>query len=722
MAKVTSRIRQRGRMISVQIILLSCILQTIAESTIPQYYPTTLNLEALVEEEEEESLASNSLEEGKIVGGTQSEFGAYPFFVRLDDQFGNSRCAGSLVASDVVLTAAHCFNPNLSAVVGSYTSSIFVSNDDIPRNIALMVPHEMFRESTFEYDFMLLKLDRPVNTVEPVGINFDEDYPEDGADLKVIGLGATNEAGGFPVFLQEVVVQKVAHEVCAANYAVDNVALIREDVMLCAAVDGGGRDACQGDAGTTNGTSYYSLSLRKRHSNYLFSFALTSGGPLLGENGLQVGIVSFGLGCGRAAYPGVYSKVSAVQDWLETKVCDELAAVKPGWCSSEIEEREPGGPTGIPSFAPSLMPSTTTSESPTIEPSTVPSLVPSGFPSLVPSSEPTTSQPSRVPSVTPSSFPSLSPTVAPSAQPSIQPSIAPSRKPSQSPTGMPSLMPSIGPTPLPTPRPVSIFVINFTPAPSQSPTGTRAPIVPSTAFPSSEQSNLDDTALPANEVSSLPSDFPSRASVSSSPSDPSTIPTGSSKPSFSAFPSQEPSGAPQEAKVNQALASPPSACDDNLDAKFSISRGRAERDCGWLQGQPSDVQLDLCSLLPNVRDICEETCGKCSDECRDDLVVEFPIYIDESMAPEMHGCAWLKEHPKMRDQFCTPDHSAYGYCLETCNSCEEESPMEEPRNRQKVEEYLSEKMSQFQGQVRGSVRDDNVFGNRSRQRNGSRTR
>jgi hypothetical protein len=50
-----------------------------------------------------------------------------------------------------------------------------------------------------------------------------------------------------------------------------------------------------------------------------------SGGPLIATaNGVdvQVGIVSWGIGCGREAFPGVYSRVSSAYDWIRNKVCD----------------------------------------------------------------------------------------------------------------------------------------------------------------------------------------------------------------------------------------------------------------------------------------------------------------------------------------------------------------------------------------------------------------
>eukprot|EP01083_Nonionella_stella_P288019 980339_1 len=68
--------------------------------------------------------------------------------------------------------------------------------------------------------------------------------------------------------------------------------------MLCARVVGGGEDSCQGD----------------------------SGGPLVvkGANAgqdVQVGVVSWGIGCASKHFPGVYARVSRSYNWIEDEVC-----------------------------------------------------------------------------------------------------------------------------------------------------------------------------------------------------------------------------------------------------------------------------------------------------------------------------------------------------------------------------------------------------------------
>merc|ERR1711933_410987 len=74
----------------------------------------------------------------------------------------------------------------------------------------------------------------------------------------------------------------VSDEQCNKDYSSSNAPEIAAS-MICAGLPEGGKDSCQGD----------------------------SGGPFIDSaSKTLIGVVSCGIGCGRAGYPGVYTQVS----------------------------------------------------------------------------------------------------------------------------------------------------------------------------------------------------------------------------------------------------------------------------------------------------------------------------------------------------------------------------------------------------------------------------
>ena len=122
-----------------------------------------------------------------------------------------------------------------------------------------------------------------------------------------IGWGTLSEGGGFlPSNLQQVTIQTVAH-----NADTCITALSDWHVQLCAGVSDGGK-------GTSPSSTYHF---------HLFLLIDTcqgdSGGPLMmfvtsTRQWVLVGLTSTGIGCARAEYSGVYTRVAAFQDWIRS--------------------------------------------------------------------------------------------------------------------------------------------------------------------------------------------------------------------------------------------------------------------------------------------------------------------------------------------------------------------------------------------------------------------
>ncbi|KAM9350713.1 trypsin-3 [Symphorus nematophorus] len=240
-------------------------------------------------------LAVNCQEEAqeRIVGGYAPVPHSIKYIVSIQTTERQHFCGGSLINKYWVLTAAHCdVGVNrMMIVAGDYSLTIYEGTEQeiLPQ---LLVPHPEYNSTTNDNDIMLIKLKAPVYLNSYVSIAL---LPRQGASIsegrmcRVSGWGYTSPSGSqIPSTLRTVKLPIVSTEKCNRSESFDG--LITEN-MLCAGYTAGGKDACQGD----------------------------SGGPLVCE-GRVYGVVSWGIGCAAAQFPGVYTTVPKYRSWIDNTI------------------------------------------------------------------------------------------------------------------------------------------------------------------------------------------------------------------------------------------------------------------------------------------------------------------------------------------------------------------------------------------------------------------
>ena len=269
----------------------------------------------------------------QIVGGQAVPQGTYPFMVDVEVDDGDFiySCGGSLIAPRFVLTAAHCVEDDAGALFHPEQFSLVIGQ----ANLAQATAANQFRlravtqdpdwnRDTLQNDAAVLTLDQavPSSIAQPVSFVGSGDDQFDGAGQATIvaGWGTTHEGD-----------QTTPDQLMAAQLALLSGAACRaangNDVdparQLCAAAPG--KDTCQGDSGgpllasqaaamaTTRAKTRRSqrarLPARKHHHHHHHPSPPPSPGPLPTQV-IQIGITSFGVGCARPNFPGVYTRLS----------------------------------------------------------------------------------------------------------------------------------------------------------------------------------------------------------------------------------------------------------------------------------------------------------------------------------------------------------------------------------------------------------------------------
>lgn len=240
----------------------------------------------------------------RIVGGTAVSNGEYPFVASLQERKPGRPpakghfCGGTLIDRDSVLTAAHCAlyikreipARKLRIVVGP---TVLNSDQGQARKIGSLSDisiHPRYRGGrSFAYDAAVIKLNRPVSLDPTKLATVDQNRLEKpGRKAHIAGWGnkikqtppLDLQPDIYPNRMRKATVPLVSDAGARDAYGSSYVR------SLMVAAGKAGRGACHGD----------------------------SGGPLWAttpQGRRQIGIVSFGRGCGARGYPAVYAEVNA---------------------------------------------------------------------------------------------------------------------------------------------------------------------------------------------------------------------------------------------------------------------------------------------------------------------------------------------------------------------------------------------------------------------------
>jgi len=241
-----------------------------------------------------------------IIGGHDTKIEEHPHHVGVILTIGDAHglCGGSLIANNIVMTAAHCVDP-LRNATGNFTIVAGINelkeiNGTKHYKVKAQSIHPEYTgeipKTGLPDDIALLLLEEEVEDSDrsrPIKINRGA-KPEPGSKVTLSGHGRFHWYNNdLPAHIQETTMDVVKGDVCRQWFK----DVPHDDArQLC--VHSWTHSACQGDSGG----ALQQCEVDEESGD---------------KECVAVGIVSFGFGLSCAPFPGIYTDVDFFADWID---------------------------------------------------------------------------------------------------------------------------------------------------------------------------------------------------------------------------------------------------------------------------------------------------------------------------------------------------------------------------------------------------------------------